>query len=300
MEKRARFQFRLRTLVIVIIAINLLCAAWFSFLRDALHNYFTPYSCVAEGTQIDTPEGKTPVETLALGDKVLSQGSDGQLKVGKVVAIRRAVAKRWLRFLFTDGRELRVTEEHPIAFESGWRKARAFSKGDNVETRAGQLKITSITIERGAVTVYDLTVEPHANFFAGGVLVHNKSRETKSLEALSVYAKTQAIYKQKFKRYGTLVELRDQDYVDKMVADSTTKTGEGYQGFYFKEPVGFYGSPKKKWFQLVAHPQKPSVGKLMYLVNQRGKIWQATYKGKAVTTRVIDPDASPYWVGVGE
>ena len=165
MENRARFQFRLRTLLIVAVAVIVV----FAYL---LSSWFRPkYSCIAEGTQIDTPDGKTPVEKLALGDRVISRGSDGQIAVGKVVAIRRAVAKRWLRFLFADGRELRVTDEHPIACESGWRKAGAFSIGDSVETRSGHLEIASIATERGAVSVYDLTVQPYANFFAGGVLV---------------------------------------------------------------------------------------------------------------------------------
>lgn len=84
--------------------------------------------------------------------------------MGKVVAVRRAVARRWLKFLFADGRELRVTGAHPIACESGWRLAKAFSIGDGVETLDGRLEIASITIEQGTVSVYDLTVEPHANF----------------------------------------------------------------------------------------------------------------------------------------
>ena len=255
--------------------------------------------CIVEGTQIDTPAGKTPVESLALGDRVISKGPNGQLKEGKVVAIRRAVAKQWLRFRFEDGRELRVTGEHPISWNSGWRLAKAFSKGDSVETRSGQLEIAAIAIERGTVSVYDLTVEPHANFFAGGVLVHNKSMETKSIEALSAYAKTQAIYKQKFKRYGTLVELRDQGYVDKLVADATTKTGAGYQGYFFKETTLFAYLPNKLWFQIVAHPQDPSVDKRMYLINEAQIIWEAPYKGKAITTRIIDPKADPNWVLTG-
>ena len=156
-----------------------------------------------------------------------------------------------------------------------------------------------IATERGAIFVYDLTIEPHANFYAGGVLVHNK-KETGPLEALSAYAKTQAIYNFKFKRYGTLVELRDKGYMDKIVADATTKTGTGYQGMYFREPTEFAGSSKKQWFQLVAYPQKPSVSKNMYLINQRAKIWQAPYKGKEITTRIIDLDANPNWVLVGQ
>ena len=122
-----------------------------------------------------------------------------------------------------------------------------------------------------------------------------KNGGTYNFEALNAYAKTQAIYEQKFNRYGTLVELRDQGYMDKIVADATTKTGEGYQGFYFKEPAEFVDSPENDWHQLVAHPQEPSDGKLMYLINQKAMVWQATYKGKAVTKRIY-PEADPNWV----
>lgn len=40
---------------------------------------FTPLfsHCIVEGTQIDTPTGKTPVESLALGDRVLSRSLGG-------------------------------------------------------------------------------------------------------------------------------------------------------------------------------------------------------------------------------
>ena len=46
-----------------------------------------------------------------------------------------------------------------------------------VVAREGPRKIRSITVIEKGVKVYDLTVSPHPNFFASGVLVHNKLRK---------------------------------------------------------------------------------------------------------------------------
>ena len=128
------------------------------------------------------------------------------------------------------------------------------------------------------------------------------ARETKSLEALSAYSKTQGIYQYKYKRYGTLVELRDADYMDKMVADATTSDGESYQGFYFKEANPWTDTNKKFWYQLVAHPQDESTSDNQYLVNQAAKIWQRPWAAGATETelRVKDPAAdTPEWTLTG-
>ena len=172
MEKPRRFQYSLRTLLIGIVLINLSMWAWFTFLND----YFFPVQrCVVEGTPIETPAGPRPVETLSAGDQVLCRSSDGRIVVGKITATQRYTAARYLRFRFDDGRELCVTAEHPIFGENGWQRAGGFSAGDSVLAISATRCIESIRVEHGPVGVYDLTVSPHENFFAGGVLVHNKS-----------------------------------------------------------------------------------------------------------------------------
>ena len=128
------------------------------------------------------------------------------------------------------------------------------------------------------------------------------ARETKALEALSAYSKTQGIYQYKYRRYGTLEELRDAGYIDKMVADATTSTGESYQGFYFKEANPWSGAQLKFWYQLVAHPQDESSSDNQYLVNQAAKIWQRPWVAGTTETeaRVADPaGATPEWTITG-
>ena len=131
-------------------------------------------SCVVAGTPIETPAGPRQVELLAVGDQVICRSSDGRIAEGKITAVQCYTASQYLRFRFDDGRELCVTAEHPIFGESGWQRAGSFAMGDSVVAIESTLRIESIRVEHGPVSVYDLTVEPHENFFASGILVHNK------------------------------------------------------------------------------------------------------------------------------
>ena len=123
------------------------------------------------------------------------------------------------------------------------------------------------------------------------------ARQTKALEALSAYSKTQAIYQSKYKRYGSLVELRDSSFIDKIVADATT-TAITYQGFYFKEANPWTSTNQKFWYQLVGHPADTSISDNQYLINQAAKIWERPWVAGASETvaRVTDPSTdSPVW-----
>lgn len=132
-------------------------------------------SCLVEGTMIDTPEGPRPIETLRVNDAVWTRSASGALEVGHVVSTSRHVASRHLFFRLADGNGLRVTAIHPIASESGWRQAGELAEGNALRTLVGWVRIASVTEVRSPAAVYDLTVSPQENFFASGVLVHNKS-----------------------------------------------------------------------------------------------------------------------------
>lgn len=131
--------------------------------------------CVVEGTQILTPEGTKPVESITAGDVVWTLGSSGSLERGIVQGVRAATSSQYLRLAFSDGQELRVTGEHPVKTERGWRKAKTLKPGMLVRKSEGfvELVTTETTLDR--VRVFDLDVEPNSNYFANGVLVHNKS-----------------------------------------------------------------------------------------------------------------------------
>lgn len=130
--------------------------------------------CVAEGTLVATPSGPRAIETLREGDAVVSYDIDRQHVIpSRVAEIHVSSANATLRF---EG-GLRATVDHPLYADGAWVEAGHVTPSmllltpDGSRVRAGR----PLRIE-GPVTVYDLTIDGPANFFAGGRLVHNKSR----------------------------------------------------------------------------------------------------------------------------
>lgn len=132
-------------------------------------------SCVLAGTMVETPAGPRPIEDLRVGDPVLSLRDDGAVAVSTVAATRTAFADAWLEIEVLGGRTLRVTGSHPLARGGRWVEASFVARGDRLRTPDGEVAVTRVTRRFGRAIVCDLTVVPHANFLASGVLVHNKS-----------------------------------------------------------------------------------------------------------------------------
>lgn len=146
------------------------------FLLLAFVIVFQPlFRCVVQGTTIDTPFGARAIEDLKVGDIVWSRDLRGELSTSTVLAVKRSFTLRYLCFALADGRRLEVTASHPLATKAGWTEAGRISSGETVEARFGPVVATRVESAISWKAVYDLSVEPHANFFANGVLVHNKS-----------------------------------------------------------------------------------------------------------------------------
>lgn len=126
--------------------------------------------CLLTGTLVETPQGSRPIESLRVGDRVVSDGGES-----RVVAVRKHRSAACVEMALGDGTRLRVTGSHPLATAAGWRAARRLRVGDVVRTRDGSARITSVRRIRKTVDVYDLTVAPYESFFADTVLVHNKT-----------------------------------------------------------------------------------------------------------------------------
>jgi hypothetical protein len=133
-----------------------------------------PRRCIVEGTLVDTPAGPRPIEELRVGDEVCSRGSGGEARIGRIVRVLPARAAGYLRFSFEDGGVLCVTGEHPLATPAGFVAAKFLAPGATVVGREEMRTIAAVESRPSIVTVYDLEVEPEANFIAAGVLVHNK------------------------------------------------------------------------------------------------------------------------------
>ena len=132
--------------------------------------------CVKDGTLIDTPDGKVPVEQIQVGQTIYSQGSAGRQVESRVTGVKKSLALGYLEIERDSlDQPLCVTAWHPVKTPNGWTRAGSLSKGGRIQTKSGQQSIENIRLVPKICNVYDLSVEPHRNFIANGVVVHNKS-----------------------------------------------------------------------------------------------------------------------------
>lgn len=130
-------------------------------------------TCVAEGTIIQTGRGALPIEQVRVGDQVLSYDALRGVRVWSEV---RHVSSGRAEEVLVVNRDLELTARHPIWIDGDWRKASVLQPGMHLMAETGEASlVTSVEHRVGTTQVYDLSVEGPHNYFADGVLVHNKS-----------------------------------------------------------------------------------------------------------------------------
>jgi hypothetical protein len=142
-------------------------------------------TCFAAGTAITTPSGEVAIERLRVGDVVLGYDEAAHRVVESPVTAVFVHPDQHPGTLATgDGRVLRVTGEHPIYLADDGRYVPAAElEGDerllaldargNIQSSIGSMLEQDAT--GNSETVYNITVAGVHNYFAEGVLVHNKS-----------------------------------------------------------------------------------------------------------------------------
>lgn len=133
------------------------------------------YGCITEGTLIATPEGSRPVESLKVGDPVWTLADSGEKTAGIVQATRSRMADSTIEIRTSDDHLLRVTPEQPLWINGEWTRARDLQPGHRLQSESNSTEAVSIMVKHERARVFDLSVEPSANYFAGGLLVHNKT-----------------------------------------------------------------------------------------------------------------------------
>ena len=136
--------------------------------------------CFAPETKVSTPVGLRAIAEMEVGDPVYCIDSETSIKVsGRVVLVHKHdVANdshdRMLRIRHDRG-ELHVTENHYLWRDGEQRiEAKDWKVGDKlVHEDHGSVAINEIVPSPDIAFTYNLTVEPHHNYFADGVLVHN-------------------------------------------------------------------------------------------------------------------------------
>jgi hypothetical protein len=134
-------------------------------------------ACFGAGTLVRALEGLRPIESIQVGDRVLSQNSTtGLLAFQPVVAIHRSKPTATMR-VAVDGETIIATGIHRMwQAGKGWTMARDLKAGDRLRTLGGVTTVRSV--ETGETQpVYNLDVAENRDFLVGsnGVLVHDFS-----------------------------------------------------------------------------------------------------------------------------
>ncbi len=131
--------------------------------------------CFGAGTLVHAASGPRSIETIHVGDRVLSQNStSGALSYQPVMAVHRT-SKAATVCVVIDREKIEATGIHRFwKAGAGWTMARDLKAGDRLRVVGGIAQVESVTVSQNQ-TVYNLDVAENGDFFVGnrGYLVHD-------------------------------------------------------------------------------------------------------------------------------
>jgi tetratricopeptide (TPR) repeat protein len=135
------------------------------------------HSCFAAGTSVHTLEGSRPIESIEVGDRVLSQNpTSGAISYQPVLVVHHNPPAPLLKLTF-GSEPLLATGIHRFwKVGVGWTMARDLKPGDVVRVLGGSLALKSAE-PAGSAPVFNLDVAENRDFFVGerGFLVYDFS-----------------------------------------------------------------------------------------------------------------------------
>ena len=148
------------------------------------HNFFANQllvhnRCFVAGTKISMEDGSTKnIEDVKVSDSVLTYNEEsGEQETGVVGDLKQHEVNQVIRLTLDNENIIITTEEHPFFVEGkGWVKAGELESLDVCKKVDGsESLISTVEVLEETHTVYNLlSVSENHNFYANGILVHNK------------------------------------------------------------------------------------------------------------------------------
>jgi hypothetical protein len=130
--------------------------------------------CFLGHTLIRTPDGERAIETLQPGDLVLSFDDRGAIHQAKVLKVHVHESERVIRYRLWGGTALDATPNHWVLNQfNAFVEIDTLGADDCLVDENGHLRPIVGKADLCVGTVYNLTVEGHHTFIAGGIRVHN-------------------------------------------------------------------------------------------------------------------------------
>jgi hypothetical protein len=134
-------------------------------------------SCFAAGTLVQTLEGPRAIDSIRVGDRVLSQNtSTGALEFKPVMVLHRNEPAPTFRISIGEETIVATGIHRFWKAGKGWTMARELKPGDRLRSVGGVSEVRSVENEKPQ-PVYNLDIAGNRDFFVGktGVLVHDFS-----------------------------------------------------------------------------------------------------------------------------
>ena len=154
-------------------------------------------ACFVEGTLITLNNyyySKLPIEEIKIGQRVLSFDIETGKKEESVVhnILQKKVTE--IMQINTHNKTIKCTREHPFFVDGEWVEAERLEVGDLLQLESGRkVKIKSVKHLNEEHIVYNISVYNNRNYYANGILVHNKDTYT-GQQAQNVLTQLQQIF----------------------------------------------------------------------------------------------------------
>lgn len=136
-------------------------------------------SCFVAGTPVLTEAGVRPIESVRVGDQVLTQEADsGELRLRTVLGTTLRPPHPTCRIRLTSGRQIQATGGHPLWVSGeGWVLVKNLKSGMQLHTVRGAVGIAEVTLESARPT-HNLIVDQSHTYFVGHdhVLCHDNAQ----------------------------------------------------------------------------------------------------------------------------
>ncbi|MGJ4787375.1 polymorphic toxin-type HINT domain-containing protein, partial [Leptospira koniambonensis] len=213
-------------------------------------------SCFVAGTLVWTKDGQRPIETIKVGDIVLSWDEESHQNEYRLVTETFVnPTTTIIKITYTDGTILETTWNHPFYLQQGlWVKAKDLMTGDLSVTAEGKVATVASVVESiQNETVYNFEVEENHTYFVSkaGVLVHNYDIEKGLVQGGDTIS---SIRKELNEKYGT-------SYTDEDIArmNGLISKDKIYPGTMIVSPELFESLPVELKRQYFNNKQKGSI-----------------------------------------